>query len=159
MMGTAADSAGAAGPSEGLVRAGRSSGRTMQEYTAASGRHDHATFGSGPTRQSDDRDSPTRSRTTKSLLAMSDEARAGCDLQFRQRFFLSDNQRVDVSRLEDSNRLLFFLSNGIFSRLYVADLNRNKRDRGFGHIFRSYPHFSVSYTRALQQSRGIREGN
>ena len=55
-MGTAAASAGAAGPSEGL-RAGRSSGRTKPEYTAASGRHDHATFGSGPTRQSDDLDS------------------------------------------------------------------------------------------------------
>ena len=55
-MGTAAASAGAAGPSEGL-RAGRSSGRTKPEYTAASGRRDHATFGSGPTRQSDDRDS------------------------------------------------------------------------------------------------------
>ena len=55
-MGTAATSAGAAGPSEGL-RAGRSSGRTKPEYTAASERHDHATFGSGPTRQSDDRDS------------------------------------------------------------------------------------------------------
>ena len=57
-MGTTATSAGAAGPSEGL-RAGRSSGRAEPEYTAASGRHDHATFGSGPTRQSrsDDRDS------------------------------------------------------------------------------------------------------
>ena len=55
-MGTAAASAGAAEPSEGL-RAGRSSGQTMPEYTAASGRHDHATFGSGQTRQSDDRDS------------------------------------------------------------------------------------------------------
>ena len=55
-MGTAAASTGAAGPSEGLL-AGRSSGRTKPEYTAASGRHDHATFGSGPTRQSDDRDS------------------------------------------------------------------------------------------------------
>ena len=55
-MGTAAASAGAAGPSEGL-RAGRSSGRTKPEYTAASGRHDHTTFGSRPTRQSDDRDS------------------------------------------------------------------------------------------------------
>ena len=54
-MGTAAASARAAGPSQGL-RAGRSSGRTKPEYTAASGRHDHATFGSGPTRQSDDRD-------------------------------------------------------------------------------------------------------
>ena len=55
-MGAAAAAAGAAGPSEGL-RAGRSSGRTQTEYTAASGRHDRATFGSGPTRQSDDRDS------------------------------------------------------------------------------------------------------
>ena len=54
-MGTATASA-AAGPSEGL-RAGRSSGRTKPEYTAASGRRDHATFGSGPTRQSDERDS------------------------------------------------------------------------------------------------------
>ena len=55
-MGTAAASAGAAGPFQGL-RAGRSSGRTKPEYPAASGRHDHATFGSGPTRQSDERDS------------------------------------------------------------------------------------------------------
>ena len=55
-MGTAAASAGAAGPSEG-PRAGWSSGLTKPEYTAASGRHDHATFGSGPTRQSDDWDS------------------------------------------------------------------------------------------------------
>ena len=55
-MGTAAASAGAAGPSEGL-RAGRSSGRTKPEYPAASRRHDHATFGSGLKRQSDDRDS------------------------------------------------------------------------------------------------------
>ena len=45
-MGTAAASAGAAGPSEGL-RAGRSSRRTKPEYTAPS----------GPNRQSDDRDS------------------------------------------------------------------------------------------------------
>ena len=57
-MGTAAAPAGAAGPSEGLrAAAGRSSGRTKPEYTAACGRRDHATFGSGPTRQSDDRDS------------------------------------------------------------------------------------------------------
>ena len=47
-MGTAAAFAGAAGPSERL-QAGRSSGWTKLEYTAASGRHDHATFGSGPT--------------------------------------------------------------------------------------------------------------
>ena len=46
----------AAGPWEG-PGAGRSSGRTRPEYTAASRRRDHATFGSGPTRQSDDRDS------------------------------------------------------------------------------------------------------
>ena len=55
-MGTATASAGAAGSSEGL-RAGRSSGRTKPEYTVACGRRDHATFGSRPTRQSDDRDS------------------------------------------------------------------------------------------------------
>ena len=34
-----------------------SRGRTKPEYTAASGRRDDATFGCGPTRQSDDRDS------------------------------------------------------------------------------------------------------
>ena len=59
-MGTAAASAGAAGPSEGL-RAGWSSGRTKPEYTAPSGRHDHATTGAGR------RVSPTtgtRSQTT-----------------------------------------------------------------------------------------------
>ena len=55
-MGTAAASAGAAGPSEGL-RAGRSSERTQQEHPAAGGRRDHATVGSGPMRQSDNRDS------------------------------------------------------------------------------------------------------
>ena len=55
-MGTAAASAGAAGPSEGL-RTGRSSGRTKPEHPAASGRRNHATFGSGPTYQFDDRDS------------------------------------------------------------------------------------------------------
>ena len=47
-MGTAAASAGAAGLSEG---------RTKLEYPAASGRRYRATFGSGPTPQSDDRDS------------------------------------------------------------------------------------------------------
>ena len=53
MMGTAAASAGAAGPSEGL-RADLSSGRTKPEYTAASGPHD---YGSGPT-------TGTRNQTT-----------------------------------------------------------------------------------------------
>ena len=52
-MGTAAASAGAARPSEGL-RAGLSSGRTKPEYTAASGPHDYR---SGPT-------TGTRSQTT-----------------------------------------------------------------------------------------------
>jgi hypothetical protein len=55
-MGTAAASAGAARPCEGLG-ARRSSGRTRPEYTAASRRRDDATFESGPTRQSDDLDS------------------------------------------------------------------------------------------------------
>ena len=55
-MGTAAASAGAAGPSEGL-RAGGSSGRTKPEYTMASEQRDHATFGIGLIRQSDERDS------------------------------------------------------------------------------------------------------
>ena len=73
-MGAAAASAGTAGPYEEL-RAGWSSGRTNPEYTAASGRHDHATFGSGPMRQSDDRDSepdyllrPTRQGPGGTLL-------------------------------------------------------------------------------------------
>ena len=75
-MGTAAASAGAAGPFKGL-RAGRSSGRTKPEYPAASGRNDHATFMSGPTRQSDDRNSepdyllpPTRHGPGGTLLIM-----------------------------------------------------------------------------------------
>ena len=54
-MGTAAASAGAAGPRD--YGPGGAAGRLKQEYTAASGRHDHEAFGSGPTRQSDDRDS------------------------------------------------------------------------------------------------------
>ena len=65
-MGTAA---GAAGPSEGL-RAGRSSGRTKPEYTAASGRHDHATTGRAEA-------SVRRPGLGARLLATSDEARAG----------------------------------------------------------------------------------
>ena len=92
-MGTAPASAGAAGPSEGL-RAGRSSGRTKPEYTAASGRRDHATFGSGPTRQSDDLDSepdyllrPTRHGPggtlliiTHSFLVLSHRAAVGTSI-------------------------------------------------------------------------------
>ena len=48
---------------------------TEPEYAAASGRRDHATFGSGPMRQSDDRDSepdyllrPTRQGPGGTLL-------------------------------------------------------------------------------------------
>ena len=70
-MGNAAASAGAAGPSEGL-RAGGSSWRTKPEYPAASGPRD---YGSGPARQSDDRDSepdyllrPTRQGPGGTLL-------------------------------------------------------------------------------------------
>ena len=39
------------------------------------------------------------------LLAMSDEARAGYDLQFGQRFFLPDNQRATVLGLEGFEHL------------------------------------------------------
>ena len=69
-MDTAAASAGAAGPSQGL-RAGRISGRTKPEYTAASGRHDHATF-----RELADASVRCLGLGAR-LLAMSDEARAG----------------------------------------------------------------------------------
>ena len=68
-MGTAAVSAGAAGPSQGL-RAGRSSGRTKPEHTEASGRHDHATF-----RERADASVRCPGLGAR-LLAMSDEARA-----------------------------------------------------------------------------------
>ena len=151
-MGAAAASAGAAGPSEGL-RAGRSSGRTKPEDTAASGRRDHATFGSGPTRQSDDRDSEPDYLL---CLTMHRDGPGMIYNSGKGSFYLTTFRGWS---LEDSNSLLFFLSNGIFSRLSVADLNCNKRDRGFGRIFRSYPHSNVAYTRALQQSRGIQEGS
>ena len=79
-MGTAAASAGAAGPSEGL-RAGRSSGRTE------AGVH----RGERTTRPRDLREradtSVRRPGLEARLLAMSDDARAGYDLQFRQWFF------------------------------------------------------------------------
>ena len=97
-MGTAAASAGAAGPFQGL-QAGRSSRRTKQEYPAANGRHDHATF-----RERADA-SVRRPRLGARLLATSDEARARYDLQFLQRDFLSDNQRkrrFEVGRFESS---------------------------------------------------------
>ena len=67
---TAQATAGAAGPSEGL-RAGWTSGRTKQEYTTTSGRHDHATF-------LERADASVRCTGLGArLLATADEARAG----------------------------------------------------------------------------------
>ena len=62
-------------------------------------------------RQADDTTTRLRERADASvrrpglgarLLATLDEARAGYDLQFRQRFFLSDNQRIAVSDWKDT---------------------------------------------------------
>ena len=97
-MGTAA--------AEGL-RAGRSSGRTKPEYPAASGRRYHATFGSGPTRQSDDRDSEPDYllRPTRHGQGMIYNSSKGS-------FYLTTNeQSFWVGRIRT---LSFFLSNGIF---------------------------------------------
>ena len=93
-MGTAAASAGAAGPFQGL-RAGLSNGRTKPEYsaqyTAASGRHDHATFGSGPTR------CPGLGAR---LLATSDEARAGGTLLDYIAILFTAGQLIDAGDSE-----------------------------------------------------------
>ena len=106
-MGTAAAPAGAAGPSEGL-RDGRSSGQTKPEYTAASGRRDHATFGAGPTRQSDERDSEPDYllRPTRHGPGMIYNSGKGS-------FYLTANAKRRFG-LEDTNHLRFFLGNGIF---------------------------------------------
>ena len=69
-MGTAAASAGATGPFDG-PRAGRSSGRTKPEYTAASGRRDHATF-----RERADTSVRRQGLGARLLATTSDEARA-----------------------------------------------------------------------------------
>ena len=99
-MGTAAASAGAAGPSEGL-RARQSSGRFKPEYPAASGRHDHATFGSRPTRQSDNRDSAHGPGMIYN---------SGKGL-----FYLTINASTfQIGRIRMDLR--FFLSNGIFDK-------------------------------------------
>ena len=82
-MGTAAASAGAAGPSEGL-RAGRSSGRTEARVQR----------GKRTTRlreRADDRDSEP------DYLLRPTRHRQGMILQFRQRFFLPDNHDIAVS--------------------------------------------------------------
>ena len=107
-MGTAAASAGAAGPSEGL-RAGRSSGRTKPEYTATSGRRDHATFGSGPLRQSEDRDSEPDYLLCPTMHWPGTIYNSG-----KGSLYLTTNEQpLWVGRV--LNPLLFFLSNGVFS--------------------------------------------
>ena len=59
------------------LRAGRSSGQTKREYTAASGRHDHATFREGA-------DASVRCLGLEArLLATSDEAWAAGGLEHR----------------------------------------------------------------------------
>ena len=73
-MGTAAASAGAAG--------------LKPEYPAASGQRDHATFGSGPTRQSDKRDSEP------DYLLRQTRYGAGGTLLIAH-FFLGHSQRLD----------------------------------------------------------------
>ncbi len=78
----AADSAEAAVPSEGL-RAGRSSGRAEPEYTAARGRHDHATM-----RERAYASVRCAGRGVKRYMSSSDKARAGYDAQLQRFFFL-----------------------------------------------------------------------
>ena len=151
-MGTAAASAGAAGPSEGL-RAGRSSGRTKPGVHRA----ERTTRPRGLRERADA--SVRRPGLGARLLATSDEARAGYDLQFRQRFFLSDNQRVAVLDWRIRIACASFLAAEDSSRIDVADLNCNKRDSGFGRIFRSYPHSVVAYTLTLQQQRRSPRGH
>ena len=105
-MGTAAASAGAAGPSEGL-RAGRSRGQTKPEYPAASGRCDHATFGRGPMRQSDDLDSEP-----DHLLRLTRHGHGMIHNSGKGLFYLTANAKGRFG-LEDTNNLRFFLSNGV----------------------------------------------
>ena len=89
-MGTAVASAGAAGPSEGLRYGPDRAAGGLSRSTP---------------RRADDTTTRLRERADSSvrrpglgarLLATSDEARTGYDLQFRQRFFLSDSQRTIV---------------------------------------------------------------
>ena len=98
-MGTAAASAGAAGPSQGL-RAGWSSGRT--EAGVHRGERDHAPSGAG-----------RRPGLGARLLATSDEARAGWFVndQF-ERFFLSQLAKLgtDEATFESAVTISFFES-------------------------------------------------
>ena len=104
-------SSGAAGLSQGL-RAGRSSGRTKLEYTGASGRHDHVTFRSGPTRQSDDRDSEP-----DYLLRPTRHGPGGVINDQFERFFLVQLTAVEERRKQPSlNLLLRVLSSKVHLR-------------------------------------------
>ena len=108
-MGTAAASAGAAGPPEGL-RAGRSSGRTKPEYTAASGPRD---YGSGPT-------TGTRSQTTCYV-----RRGTGRVLYYLTpaHSFLCDADLSEVSRRHVRKTSVFFLVT-IFPKKVVTGLIR-----------------------------------
>ena len=104
-MGTAAASAGAAGPVEGL-RTERSRGRSKPEYPVAGGRRDHATFGSGPTRQSDVRDSepdyllrPTRHG--QSMIYNSGKGSFYLTANAKKRFGLEDKNYLRFIRNRD----------------------------------------------------------
>ena len=142
-MGTAVASAGAAGPSEGL-RAGRSSGRTKQEYTASSGRRDHATYRSGLTHLSDERGSepdyllrPTRHGPGGTLLIIEHSLLA----------HKSPFRRLGLEAILGAQRLLWK-----DTLRFESAINRSS---GFGRFLPPLPTFRVRYTRALQQSRGV----
>ena len=145
-MGTAAASSGAAGPSEGL-RAGRSSGRTKPEYPAAGGRRNHATFGSGPTRQSGDRDSEP-----DYLLRPTRHGPGGTLLILAHSFFRAQvaEESVRTSSFEGDRCNDNFLSWRYFESVI-------KRGSGFGRLFRHYPH-SVCGILVLFSNRAESEG-
>ena len=102
-MGTAAASAGAAGPSEGL-RAGDGAAGGLSRSTP---------------RRADDTTTRLRERADASvrrpglgarLPATPDEARAGYYLQFVQRFFLTDSQRLIGEGESDQETIASFLA-------------------------------------------------
>ena len=147
-MGTAAASAGAAGPSEGL-RAGRSSGRTKSEYTAATGRRDHATFGSGPTRQSDERDSEP------DYLLLPTRHGPGGKLLIIEHSFLEHRSPILVRTQAIQEEKL----NANFDRIgrYVGI--SNKRSRSFRYEFRHYPHSVCGILSFASNREGLVDGN
>ena len=104
---------------EHMRAVGTHDGPTRMQATPSEGRHSwhndvSSTLSRSTPRRADDTTTRLRERADASvrrlglgarLLAMFDEARAGYDLQFRQRIFLPDNQRVDVSGLESFESL------------------------------------------------------